>query len=237
MTHEGAPLAAPRDPGSGANGAAASSPPGGYKVVLPPGWEQIPLKEGTRETIRKIVDRVFAHPPEGVPRDKLTPLRIDLERRLSDVASQARRNGGIHLYLPVTLRHSTPIAASFVVSEGSLGSLEDIDPAMVVSYLASEDGGEEDGKRTATVDGAVSLRLENTAPANPAKGADYGSRRVDYVVPVPGEQDRWMVIAFSTLGGGDPDDRYALILVDLFDAIMSTFRWTQADDSAGRRRE
>jgi hypothetical protein len=37
-----------------------------------------------------------------------------------------------------------------------------------------------------------------------------------------------VVVAFSTLGGGDPDDQYAKILVELFDAIMSTFRWCRA---------
>jgi hypothetical protein len=31
---------------------------------------------------------------------------------------------------------------------------------------------------------------------------------------------------FSTLGSGDPDGEYAKILVELFDAMMSTFRWS-----------
>jgi hypothetical protein len=31
---------------------------------------------------------------------------------------------------------------------------------------------------------------------------------------------------FSTLGDGDPAGEYASLLADLFDAIMSTFRWT-----------
>jgi hypothetical protein len=35
-----------------------------------------------------------------------------------------------------------------------------------------------------------------------------------------------MVITFSTLGHGDPAGEYAGLLAELFDAIMSTFRWT-----------
>jgi hypothetical protein len=35
-----------------------------------------------------------------------------------------------------------------------------------------------------------------------------------------------MVITFSTLGDGDPSGQYAGLLAELFDAIMSTFRWT-----------
>lgn len=227
------------DAAFGPEAVSPDSRPTGYTVVLPPGWHQIPVREGTRDAIRKIVDKTFAHPPEGVPRDRVTPYRLELERRLSDAAGQARRQGGVHLYLPVTMRHGAPMAASFVVSEGSLGSMEGIGPEMVVSSLAAEDaaagGG---GNRTVTVDGAPGVRMERTAPADPGNGIEYGSRRVDYVIPVPDEQDRWLVVAFSTLGGGDPDDEYARILADLFDAIMSTFRWTRAgrDSPDGGRR-
>jgi hypothetical protein len=44
-------------------------------------------------------------------------------------------------------------------------------------------------------------------------------------VPVPGEAGRWLLFAFSTLGAGDPGDEVARVLVQLFDAMMSTFRW------------
>lgn len=201
----------------------------GYTVVLPPAWHQIPLRKGTGAAIKRIVGKTFAQLPDGVPRDAVTQYRIDLERRLTAAATKARSRGGVHMYLPVALRHRTPIAASFVVSQGSLGSLDDIDPDLVMSSLAS--GGAvpgDDGISTVTVDGERGLRFEHTAPADPGSDIHYASRRVDYVVPVPGERDRWLVVAFSTLGGGDPDDQYARILVELFDAIMSTFRWTRA---------
>ena len=45
------------------------------------------------------------------------------------------------------------------------------------------------------------------------------------MLKVPGDPERWLVIAFSTLGGGDPDDDIARLLAGLFDAMMSTFRW------------
>ena len=75
------------------------------------------------------------------------------------------------------------------------------------------------------VDGVTAARSEQAAPPDPARGIEYGSRRVDYVVPVPGAPDRWLLAGFSTLGAGDPDDGLARMLVQLFDAIMSTFRW------------
>jgi hypothetical protein len=48
---------------------------------------------------------------------------------------------------------------------------------------------------------------------------------------VPGADDRWLVFAFSALGVGDPGDALAGLLVTLFDAIMSTFRWTSTKDT------
>jgi hypothetical protein len=54
---------------------------------------------------------------------------------------------------------------------------------------------------------------------------EHGSRRVDYVLPVPADPDRWVVVSFSTLGSGDPNGELARLLVELFDAMMTTFRW------------
>lgn len=42
----------------------------------------------------------------------------------------------------------------------------------------------------------------------------------------PNARRRWLIAAFSTLGDGDPGGEHAKILVELFDAIMSTFHWT-----------
>jgi len=71
------------------------------------------------------------------------------------------------------------------------------------------------------------------AAADPARDAPVRSRQVDYVVARPGSPDHWLMVVFSTLGDGDPDGRFARILVELFDAIMSTFRWTWPDQEPG----
>jgi hypothetical protein len=64
------------------------------------------------------------------------------------------------------------------------------------------------------------------APADPGQQAGYGSRRVDYLIPVPEHPRGMLVVAFSTIGDGDPEGDFAKLLVELFDAIMTTFRWT-----------
>lgn len=63
----------------------------------------------------------------------------------------------------------------------------------------------------------------------PDRGVDFGLRRVDYVLAVPGNPGRWLAVVSSTLGAGQPDDQIALLLTSLFDAMMSTFRWGWAD--------
>jgi hypothetical protein len=198
------------------------TPPGrcaaGYSLVLPPGWHKIPLRTGTTKAIRSAIKDALASLPRNAPPDKVSPYRMELERRLTQMARQARGNGGIDLYLPIGPVYQAPVAASFLVSELSL---ETVDPSEVTTLLAAE----KDTWQTVTVDDADALRVERTADIATADGADLASRRADYVLPVPGRPGRWLAIAFSTLGGGDPDDDIAKLLTELFDSVMLTFRW------------
>jgi hypothetical protein len=202
---------------------APEDPPTGYKIVLPPEWRKIPLRDGTDEAVKKTIKDTFARLPRNVPRDKTTPYRIELKRRLANIVAGARSRAAIDLYLPVEMMHGAPVAASFLVSEVSFGSVNAMNPALLVSHLASEN----DDSQPVTLDGALGVRVERTAPPDPSQGIDHGSRRVTYMLSVPADPDRWLEIVFSTLGGGDPDDDYARLLVLLFDAIMATFRWTR----------
>ncbi len=195
----------------------------GYTVVLPPGWCRIPVRHGSDEAIRAVVSEALKSVPRTVPRDRIAPYRAELEGRLRTMVTSARRQGGVDLYLPTGPVHGIPVSASFLVSEGFLGPFgEDADPVRVVTYLATQDG----AGAPVTVDGAAAVRTEHTAPAEPGAEIEAGSRRVDYVIPVPGGENRWMVVTFAALGGGDPDDKLSGALVQLFDAIMSTFRWS-----------
>jgi hypothetical protein len=141
---------------------------------------------------------------------------------------QARAKGGVDLYMPIGPMHGIPVSASFIVSEGAAGTGgEEIDPATLVTYLATQDA----SSAPVQVDGAPAVRTEHVADPEPSAEVDAGSRRVDYIIPVPGTPDRWLLVAFSTLGAGSPDDELSAILVQLFDAIMSTFRWNREGSS------
>lgn len=201
----------------------------GYTLVLPTGWRRVPVRHGTAPAIRGVVNEVLRRNSTGVSRDKLTPFRIDLERRLSDMAKRARSAGGIDLYLPIEYTHGVTITASFVVSQIALpdppaevAEAGQADAARLVAYLTSDAG----DASAAEIAGADAARKESVAAADPEQQLPYGSRRVDYLVPVPGHSCGMLVVAFSTIGDGDPEGKFAKLLVGLFDAIMTTFRWT-----------
>jgi hypothetical protein len=212
-----------------------SSPPTGYRLLLPSDWVQVPLRQGDAEqAVRDIVASAFARVPAEVPRDKLTPLRLELERRLLAAVGDARRAEALELYLPMRLAGEVNLGASIVVSEAQLPARPGAkgegrhpsDPAEVAVRLISGDGGIGIDLSSGEVDGALAVRRERIAPADPERGAESATRRVDYLVSVPRDPTRWFVAAFSTIGGGDPKDDLADALVEWFDALMTTFRWS-----------
>jgi hypothetical protein len=196
----------------------------GYRLVFPPGWIQVPVRDAKPDTAHEVVSAAFRNPPAGIPRDSFTSARIELERRLDSMIRKAKPNGGLELFLAYGNAYANPVPASFLVAEGSLGDTSG-DPLAVVTALAegaARDGGRP-GRLTA-LDGAPAARIERIA--GPDSEAGYSSLRVEYTVAVPGGDGRWMIITFSTLGDGDPAGEYARLLAELFDAILSTLRWT-----------
>ncbi|MGW2646756.1 hypothetical protein ACWC2T_17975 [Streptomyces sp. NPDC001393] len=162
-----------------------------------------------------------------MPRDEVFTYRRDLESRLWQRIEEAREADGLDLYLPVELMHGISVPASILVSETRLAGADQSDPAETVLLLA----GSEEGREVVDLDGAPALRTELTAQADLERGVEFPSRRVDYQVPVPGREARWLTIAFSTVSAEDVNGELSLLLVDLFDAVMTTFRWRSADEA------
>ena len=201
----------------------------GYSVVLPPGWRRIPIRHGTTLAIQEIADELLAGVPgrNGVP-GQLEPFREQIEHRLDELAKQARSLGGVDLYLPTSCVHGTAIPASFIVSEGMPRAAGVVDSGQVAGCLASA----LPGASPVMVDGCAGARLESTAPAKMILGIAAASRRVDYLLPVPGQPGQWLIVTFAASGDGDPEGAFARLLVGLFDSIMLTFRWVTAHATA-----
>ncbi|MDG9708059.1 hypothetical protein [Streptomyces sp. DH10] len=167
--------------------------------------------------MREIIESACKQLPKNFPKDLVTRYRLEVERRLSAGIKNARKSGGLDFYLPIADPGESPIAASFVVGEISTEG----DPGRFLGAMTSTGGYE-----PVDVDQAPGARREVVIDADTQEGIELASRRVDYVVAVPGDRGKWLTISFSTMGGGDPCDELSDATVSLFDAIVTTFRWS-----------
>ncbi|MFH9175937.1 hypothetical protein [Streptomyces albogriseolus] len=201
----------------------------GYRVLLPSQWEQIPLRRGTEGAVRRILDAAFSAIPENAPQDKIGPYKHELERRLRAAVTQAQRGNALDLYLPVKPTAEVNLGASIVVSEELLRrhrkDANPDDPTQVAIQLLSQNGDDGGDWSSGEIDGALAVRREHVVQGDPGKGIELASRRVEYIVSVPDDPNRWFISAFSTVGDGDLRDDLSEALVEWFDAVMATFRW------------
>ncbi|MFC8568867.1 hypothetical protein ACFUIW_24245 [Streptomyces sp. NPDC057245] len=208
-----------------------SAPATGYRLLLPSQWAHIPLRQGTEEAVEQVLQQTYARLPAGAPADKVGPYKQELARRFRESVATARERNALDLYLPVRPVGDEEFipGASILVTETVLpaqkGDGPRTSPSEVAVQLLTEDSPAHADLSSGEVDGALAVRREHVAAATPDRGTLVASRRVEYIVSVPGDPNRWFVAAFSTIGGGDPRDELAEALVEWFDAVMATFRW------------
>ncbi|MFJ8901759.1 hypothetical protein [Streptomyces sp. NPDC102370] len=200
--------------------------PTGFNLVLPPGWGKVDLhEEVVNESILTLVDRSIDQLPKDLPRDDVSKVRMELFKQLRKAARKASRANGMVLYLPVERVRGSVVPASFVVSEPINATGAGFHSNQVVNGVAAARGESE----TVTVDGSTATRIERIVPPPEKSEIEFSSRRVEYILPLPGSPfPRWLAVTFSTVGDGKPDSEYSSALVDLFDAVMMTFRWSYA---------
>lgn len=215
-----------------------------YQLVLPAPWERIRLDGSIRSRVREIVDRSVARLPKQVSPDQVAPARRRLEEELHDHLAEARNNGGIDYYLPTELMHGQQLNASFVVSAVIPDATAEADlvPRVMASLLQAGDAG------AVTVGDTTWTRRERVLRRAPGGFAadQVDLRKVEYLTAVPDDPRRWVLVTFTTAGDGDVDSEATGLIVELFDAIMSTWRWVAdpapdssrvAQDAPGADRE
>lgn len=198
-----------------------SGPIASYRIALPPPWRRIPLDGQAETMIQEIVDDVAdRHTPKEVPPDQVGPKKRELVREMMSQVKQARDNGGVDLYIPLAEIHGYAVQASFVVSRVVPDANMTVDevPQVMASLLRDP------STRPVSVAGTVWVRRERAVPKAGEDTVD--SIRVEYVTALPGEPRQWILAAFSCAGqpivGPEGEGN---LLVDLFDAIMTTWRW------------
>jgi hypothetical protein len=177
------------------------------------------------DSILALVDRSISQVSDDVPKDAVSKIRMDLFKHLRKAARKAARANGLVLYLPVERVRETVVPASFVVSEQIPAQGAGFDSGQVLGALSAERGDSEEVE----LDGSPGIRMERVVAPSEGSEVPYSSRRVEYLVSLPNSPlPRWLAITFGTVGDGNPDSEYSAALVDLFDAVMMTFRWSYA---------
>lgn len=215
----------------------------GYRLVLPAPWVRVPLDGDLERTVARLMDGAMKDVPKELPPDQVMPVRRRAEADLLRNLQEARDSSGVDAYLPVGLMHGNRLNATFIVSSAVPDAMadEELTAHVVASLLTHSDS------RPVTIDDTVWVRRERTVAASDRPGdrpepiASFDTRRVEYRAPVPGDVRRWITVAFTTGGDGDLGSRTTALVVDLFDAIMGTWRWSPDDpalmakDAVGRR--
>lgn len=205
------------------------------------------------DVVRAVIARAL---PDDLPRDRAEPLRQEMRRRLIATVAEAGDNGATAVYLPVQPVDGYTPPVSIIESEVEDESEEspaDVIAQLLADAVtdahsapAAGDTDDADADRAVAdeqelppgvreVDGGIAARTETVvgradpAAELPGIGDDLpvvDDRQVTYTIPVPHRPGRWVVMSFSAISVPDADDRLTDALVALFDAVMTTFRWT-----------
>jgi hypothetical protein len=208
--------------------------------------------------VREVIARAL---PDTLPRDRAEPLRQEMQKRLMATVVEAGDNGATAVYLPVQPVDGFTPPVSIIESEvddESDQAPEEVIAQLLADALPDRHDQQDPGLRQ--VDGGIAARTETQIRrATPDEVAGdlpvVDDRQVVYTIPVPHRPGRWVVLSFSAISAprdqtapgasgtadtgtadtGSPDvgtdERITDALVMLFDAMMTTFRWTDVPDA------
>lgn len=230
-----------------------TAPISSFLMAVPPGWARLPAREEDRQVLAATVREVIARAlPDSLPRDRAEPLRQEMQKRLMSTVVEAGDNGATAVYLPVQPVDGFTPPVSIIESE--VDDESDQAPEEVIAELLADalpDRHDQQDPGLRQVDGGIAARTETQLRrAVPDEVAGelpaVDDRQVVYTIPVPHRPGRWVVMSFSAIsapadqdatgpGAETPDigtdERITDALVMLFDAMMTTFRWTDVPDA------
>ena len=202
----------------------------GYTILQPPEWERISLTGDVRRQVRDHVERAAAaHAPASLSPDELSPLKARMAHALETRLRHAAETGGVDFFVAARPMHGVTLNASFLVS--TVMPVPSAEPGLAASVLAELVA---DGAERVEIAGTTWARTEQVVATTEGELGAAGSpgRQVDYTAPTPGDDRLWVLVSFTTVGDGDPDSEYTALVVEIFDALMSTWRWTHEDATA-----
>lgn len=197
----------------------------GVRLALPSDdWWELPLDPATRRRdIVRIVDTALAQRPD------LAPTRPELIRILQQAAAQAAEAGAVYAASWVLIQDGRALQASVAVlvvaAEGSTPGRPPASVEEMAATLSPEDGASEVTTVELPLVGTA-VRVRSRGPVTvPPLPAPTEMLCVQYVARVPTSP----LTAFLTCTS--PSLAYEEPLVEMFDALATTFGFT---DAAGR---
>ncbi|ROT33425.1 hypothetical protein [Micromonospora sp. HM5-17] len=197
-----------------------------FGLIIPDGWVHIPTTPEFRRVRERTIDAIVRHAlPDTLPRDKAGPWRRMLRRELTEATDEAEQQGARAVVLPVREMHGMRLPGTLLLSV-----IEDVDspqdPKLVLDALLADAG--PDGMAL-EIGGCPAVRIRQVVDSRPIKRT-APAVRVNYYVAAPDAPGVWGVLTFTVLSDGDVDAEPVQAIVLLFDAVVSTLRWTDNVD-------
>ena len=175
-----------------------------YRVVVPPGWILLPVRDRTDAEIRDLITERY----RDLPRDSASPLISRLADAIVAAARTARSAQVVDILLPLGTPWRAPVSASI---------------ALAVGIEAVELTGE-----AVETEAGTAWREE---PSLSASDTELSTRRrLVYQWHIPGLENGILIGTASVVG---PDDVELGPIVDavadLCEAILATIRWNTED--------
>ena len=218
-----------------------------YSVTVPPGWVRLELDGDVDAQVRHLLDHLTA----PVPRDSAPTVRHQVEKQLRALVADAQSRGAVDLLVPVERVEGLTIPASVMATVVTVPEAGESHEDVLVAMVARGAGepvavGDAVAVRSVTRrDVTAQLEAEVTrteralqtagAPAGPlATVADDAepaagavSRHVRYLLGIPARPRQFLALTLAVLEpADDPEAELGDALTELFDAVVSTLRWS-----------
>lgn len=188
--------------------AATASPPTGFHIMMPPGWQRYLVNDsGKRALVQKTSERMKALGRPDLDAEARTLIELQWRRLI--------RTGVSAVYLPGEAEEVIPPASIAARQHVAAGT------DFATSVRAQADGACDEFH---TPVGAVLRWQVDVEPEQEA--GRIRSRRIGYAFPFP-EPDtrRGMIFVAAIPYPEDADPQMLEVLTELLDTIMETFRW------------
>lgn len=183
----------------------------GYRLILPRGWVQHPVRPGVAERLLEHVRAVFEQAPRAAP------LYTSLRSAVLSAVRELKANGGLDIYLPERTRSGGALPVSVIASMVTIGD-RGIEAALPHLSRGAET------EPVTTDAGPAWFWNSATAGREDWEGIDSIDRFC--IFPVPGEgSTRALLFTFGVIVTPDLDEDYRDLLFALFDSLMFSLAW------------